>query len=301
MASTAIILVGGQSKRMGRAKALLPWRGVTLLEHVAGVVGSVAQNLIIVAAPAGNGEPDVTPVVDRLSKALRSVDVQLVRDRTLHDGPLSGVRSGLERTSTRFAFVTGVDSPFLEATLVERLIGEGEPVIPIVSGKHQPLTAVYPQSSLELASQLLDRGMRRVRDLSNALNMRTIAESDLGSLDSFENLNTPGAYLDALDRESESYPAHRRPFTLEITPTFQEVSGLSMDSKSEHRPQTFHSLLSVLDAQRSESVTSPTILDEFRSLAPHYRAELQSGVGTLGAEFPIGPAEHLRLSTNEDT
>ena len=44
----AILLCGGRSTRMGRAKAWLPWRGRPLVVHVACVLRRVVGELVVV-------------------------------------------------------------------------------------------------------------------------------------------------------------------------------------------------------------------------------------------------------------
>ena len=45
------VLAGGASRRMGTAKALLPFRGRTLIGYVAGEVSMAAGNVTIVGRP----------------------------------------------------------------------------------------------------------------------------------------------------------------------------------------------------------------------------------------------------------
>ena len=46
MAAAAIILCGGKSSRMGRAKAWLPWRGQPMVAHVVSFVRPVVDEVV---------------------------------------------------------------------------------------------------------------------------------------------------------------------------------------------------------------------------------------------------------------
>src|SRR5205814_2477042 len=52
MKRAGFVLVGGKSSRMGRDKALLPFQGSTLLEHIALHVAAAAGSVTLI------GEPD---------------------------------------------------------------------------------------------------------------------------------------------------------------------------------------------------------------------------------------------------
>jgi molybdopterin-guanine dinucleotide biosynthesis protein A len=49
--TAGFVLAGGASRRMGRSKALLPFRGATLIEHVVNQVASVATQVRVVGPP----------------------------------------------------------------------------------------------------------------------------------------------------------------------------------------------------------------------------------------------------------
>ena len=53
-----IVLCGGQSTRMGRPKAWLPFAGELMLQRVLRLLGTVVQPIVVVAAP----EQDVVKV-----------------------------------------------------------------------------------------------------------------------------------------------------------------------------------------------------------------------------------------------
>ncbi|HUR55514.1 MAG TPA: NTP transferase domain-containing protein, partial [Gemmataceae bacterium] len=56
MQTAGIVLCGGRSSRMGRAKAWLPFGGETMLQRVVRVVGEVVSPVVVVAA-AGQDVP----------------------------------------------------------------------------------------------------------------------------------------------------------------------------------------------------------------------------------------------------
>ena len=66
MSRAAIVLCGGRSSRMGRAKAWLPWFGLTLIEHVVTQLAQVVDEVIVVTSA---------------SLDLPSLPARIVRDR----------------------------------------------------------------------------------------------------------------------------------------------------------------------------------------------------------------------------
>src|SRR3954468_6744923 len=77
-----IVLCGGQSSRMGRPKAWLPFGDELMLPRVVRLLSEVVRPIIVVAAP----ERKVPPV---------PADVQVVRDEAKGRGPLQGLAAGL--------------------------------------------------------------------------------------------------------------------------------------------------------------------------------------------------------------
>ena len=100
-----IVLAGGQSRRMGRAKATLPFGPETMVERIVRVVGEVCSPIVVVAA-AGQELPRLNPAVI------------VVRDSQPDCGPLEGMASGLRQlTAVDAVFITGCDTPLLRSAL----------------------------------------------------------------------------------------------------------------------------------------------------------------------------------------
>ncbi|MFP6655690.1 MAG: molybdenum cofactor guanylyltransferase, partial [Myxococcota bacterium] len=116
MSRAGIILCGGRSSRMGRAKAWLPWFGTTMIEHVVANVRAAVNEVIVVTSD----EVDLPPL-----------DVQVVVDPEPGGGPLVGICAGLKSAKADLAFVTSVDAPFLELDFVEGLFEVGGAAAPV--------------------------------------------------------------------------------------------------------------------------------------------------------------------------
>jgi molybdopterin-guanine dinucleotide biosynthesis protein A len=200
--TTAIVLAGGKSSRMGRPKALLPFDGVPLIVHTVGTLRSLFDEIVVVAAP-GQDLPDMP--------------VTLVRDEVAYQGPVGGICYGLAASTGDVAFVTSCDSAFLNPRLISHLLaqlGGHDVVVPFWEGRLQPLHAVYRRSVLPLLDAQLARGELRPISLFDKVRTRRIEEDEIRRFDpdgeSFFNMNTPDDYAEALERWAAVAPRPER-------------------------------------------------------------------------------------------
>jgi len=168
-----VVLAGGASSRMGRDKALLPWRGRTLLEEAVRTLTAAGANPVLVSGdrPAYDHVPDVFP----------------------GRGPLGGLASVLQQRpglKDRILVVTPVDTPGLAPDALHSLVdslGHGAAGA-CFSGHPLPL-AVRADDRLQEQLQLIldDDGKTAVHRLKEALTFRVLPA---GGRD-LANVNTP--------------------------------------------------------------------------------------------------------------
>ncbi len=189
LAATGAILCGGRSTRMGRAKALLPWRGRALVEHTASVLAGVVDEVVVVSSE----DLELPPLPHRV-----------VRDRAPALGPLAGIREALDAASHELVYVTSTDAPFLTADFVHAMLAFGRTSAPVVDGFPQPLAAVYARHGLANAERLLADERLRPLWLLETLEYRAIQTDELPETQSLRNCNTPDAYLAAVADDDPS-------------------------------------------------------------------------------------------------
>ncbi|GIX13509.1 MAG: hypothetical protein KatS3mg118_1468 [Paracoccaceae bacterium] len=154
-----VVLAGGQSRRMGAEKALLPLAGQPL---IARVIARLAPQVAELAINA-NGDPA------RFADFGVAVLPDPLPDRP---GPLAGVLAGLAHARARGipAIVTvPCDAPFLPADLVARLWTAAEPgggaALAEASGadgrlRRHPVFALWPARAAAVLSARLRAGER---------------------------------------------------------------------------------------------------------------------------------------------
>lgn len=197
---TGVILAGGESRRMGSDKSLLPIRGARFIDHVYARMASLFDDVIIVT-----NSPDL----------YQDIACRKVPDLYYAQGSLAGVHSGLLHAKTEQIFVVGCDMPFISTDVVRHICEQaemGDLVIPNSRGGHEPLHALYSKSCLPAMERILDAGQRRIILFFDQVNVVEIPYQDVIKLDpeekSFQNINTPEDYfrLRGNPGKSESLP-----------------------------------------------------------------------------------------------
>ena len=131
---------------MGKDKALLEWRNVTLVEHLADMVAHAAGSATLV------GEPD------RYTK----LGLPCLADERPGLGPLSGLETALTHTKAQWNLVIACDLSGVNVRILNdlfQLIESTHRHIAVVrdgSGSVQPLCAVYNRCCLPTIRAALD-------------------------------------------------------------------------------------------------------------------------------------------------
>jgi molybdenum cofactor guanylyltransferase len=189
-----VVLCGGQSSRMGRPKAWLPFGDELMLPRVVRLLSEAVSPIVVVAA---RGQ-DVPPL---------PTQIEIVRDLQPGLGPLQGLATGLEalRDMAVGAYVSSCDVPFLEPSFVRRLIellGDFAICVPEVGGYRHPLAAVYRIEVADAAARLLAKDHLRTASLFEEMPTRIVRPEELSDVDprfqSLRNLNTHADYEAAL-------------------------------------------------------------------------------------------------------
>jgi molybdenum cofactor cytidylyltransferase len=123
MRTVAILLAAGDSRRMGAPKALLTWRGRTLLEHQLDVLcrSRVAECIVVLGRDADRLAPLVS------ARPCAPGRARVVRNPRPDLGRASSVRIGLEALASpaEALLFASVDQP-LTLPLVESLVATAE-------------------------------------------------------------------------------------------------------------------------------------------------------------------------------
>lgn len=138
----ALVLAGGESRRMGRNKALIKFGDKPLLLHVVEKVMTMACEINVVV-----GKNDE---LDDYGAILPS-SVKILRDSISSKGPLVGILTGMEKMRSEYVLVLPCDSPFVKRDVLKHLVrvsrGADAAIPQWPNGNIEPLHAVYKISS----------------------------------------------------------------------------------------------------------------------------------------------------------
>jgi molybdopterin-guanine dinucleotide biosynthesis protein A len=178
---TGALLLGGQSSRMGRDKALLEWRGETFSTRAARLLSDLFAETLLV----GGSPEEATP------------------GRRVSDPPgpacaLRGLVGALDAATTPRVLIVATDLPLLHEDLLLALTAwpESDIVVPSDEDGDHPLCAIYRRDvCLPIARAHLESDRLSIRGLLGAVESDRVSLGDLGLGDLgpslLMNVNTP--------------------------------------------------------------------------------------------------------------
>src|SRR5262249_39071182 len=133
---SAVLLAGGQSRRMSTDKATLLLRGKPLWEIQLETLRKLKPTELFVSA---RSDPEWRPH-----------DVLFVADVSPSRGPLSGLAASLDRMSANHLLALAIDMPWMSSKYLELLCAEialGCGVVPKIGSCFEPVAAIYPREA----------------------------------------------------------------------------------------------------------------------------------------------------------
>jgi molybdopterin-guanine dinucleotide biosynthesis protein A len=134
---SAVLLAGGESRRMGKDKSTLLFHGKPLWQIQLELLRKLAPTEIVVSA--------------RTDPVWRPADVQFVADDPPSRGPVSGLAASLAKMRTNHLLALAIDMPLITEKYLTFLCSQIEPrrgAIAKIDDRFEPLAAIYPQEAL---------------------------------------------------------------------------------------------------------------------------------------------------------
>ena len=201
---TVVIQAGGESRRMGRSKATVPFNGRPLICRLVGRLYPAADELVITT-----NEPEN---LEFLHDEFPDVDIKLVRDVYDFRGALPGLWTALNAATMPYVAVVACDMVNASAALVvAESISMNEHgsdvVVPVNSHGFEPFHAMYRREAcIPLVRAALDEGERRAQSFFASANVYEFTQDEVARVvpfgGCFANCNTPEE-LHALERAVE--------------------------------------------------------------------------------------------------
>lgn len=186
----ALILAGGENKRLPVMKGFLEIKGRRIIESNVELLKEIFDCVII-----STNNPE----------CYFYLGVPMVGDIVKYRGPMTGILSALITLEAPEIFVTACDMPFIKPELIRYIVDRREKkwdaVIPIFDSKPQPLLAIYSKKVVPKMEDNIRKGLRGLREFLKKIEVLYIDEDKVRAIDpegrSFVNINTAEDY----DRE----------------------------------------------------------------------------------------------------
>jgi molybdopterin-guanine dinucleotide biosynthesis protein MobB len=181
-----LVLVGGESRRMGRPKWAIEYTGKSQAERTAELLAGVCEKVFLSVRAGQEAErlPDVPRVIDRFPAW----------------GPLTGILSAMHEHPEAAWLVAACDLPFLDAATLAELIVKRRPMGVATAyrsstdGLPEPLCAIWEPRAMQRIMQGIGMGLQCPRKILIESNLPLL---DLSTPRALDNANTPEEYESA--------------------------------------------------------------------------------------------------------
>jgi molybdopterin-guanine dinucleotide biosynthesis protein A len=162
---------------MGRDKAMLPWKGSTLIQSVAGEVRLAAGNVTLIGSPG----------------RYQTLGFPVISDKIDGCGPLGGLHAALSSTRAEWNLLVACDMPSVTHELLEELLaaaeaGDADALVPAGPQGLEPLCAVYHARLLPAVEFASNSKLIKMHDFVASIRAGRWTAPDPSV---FRNLNTP--------------------------------------------------------------------------------------------------------------
>jgi molybdopterin-guanine dinucleotide biosynthesis protein A len=176
MEATLLVLAGGESRRMGRAKAWIEVGSTVLVRYVVERLAPAFSEVVVSFA-----EPE---------QMEQHLPYRVVFDRKRGAGPLAGLEAGLLASRNDVLFAVACDMPYVTQSTAQLAVTAArscDAAIPRHDGLYEPVCGAYRKTALPTIVSALDAGNYVAHDVVQDLDVTWL--EGLDSIE-FENLNT---------------------------------------------------------------------------------------------------------------
>lgn len=189
---TIVLQAGGESSRMGKDKALLPFLGTPLIQQLRDRFQEIGDELVVISNDFAG---------------YKYLKLPLYKDVIPGRGALGGLYTALTVSSFPLVGLIAADLPFANPALFEYmleqiLITKADAIIPSTKHGLEPMHAIYSRDKcIQLVKKALDDNLWRMKAWHDSANIH-ILDPELtleitGSDYTFLNLNTPAEFKTA--------------------------------------------------------------------------------------------------------
>ncbi len=200
-----VLLMGGNSTRMGTSKAELVWEGKTFAERIAGELSQCGPLYLSLSTDTPH-----SPLQEKYP---------CITDRENHIGPIGGISAVLHQIPEEACFICACDMPMMSTAYIKRICelwnklhqdntkditansrnAADALLVKSEYGRFYTTAGIYSKSILPNIDKQIQQGNYRLRDLLRISRVSYVDEDSLGSLRAaLTNVNTMKDYFDKL-------------------------------------------------------------------------------------------------------